>query len=111
MSSIGTSKLAVLVRLKTSKLYLTENRSVNWVIFTREISALRCQDCRKILRWPEVKPVSKVSPAGIAPPRSPGLNNGSVKHWGLSAVVLGAAPTSPVRAFLGVQPGASGTTG
>ena len=71
--STGMSKLGVLVRLKTSKLYFSENRSVNFVILTIETSARFCQGCRKMLRCPVVKLVSKVSPGGIAPPRSPGF--------------------------------------
>ena len=48
-----------------------------------------CQDWRKMLRWPLVKLVSKVSLAGIAPPRAPGCSIGKVKQLGLSAVWLG----------------------
>ena len=108
--SIGTSKLAVLVTLKTSKLNFAENRSVNRVAFTIETSARRCQGCRKMLRCPVVKLVSKVSPGAMAPPRSPGLSCGKVKHAALSAGDPGAAPLAPVRAFDGVQL-PSGTTG
>jgi len=59
-----------------SKLYFRVKRSVMGSAFTNEMLATLCQDCRKILRWPLVKLVSKVSPAGIAPPRSPGWSNG-----------------------------------
>src|SRR6202044_1035879 len=109
------SKLGVLVRLKTSKLYFRETRSLIFVFFTMDMSARRCQAWRKILRWPVVKLVSKVSPGGIAPFRSPGARSGSVKHCDLSAYCglsgVPNAPDTPVSAFFGVQPGANGTMG
>ena len=86
---MGTSKLAVLVTLKTSKLYLSTTRSVSGVTFTSEMLTTLCQVCRKMLRWPVVKLVSKLSPAGIAPPRSPSLSKGKVKQAALRAVSLG----------------------
>jgi hypothetical protein len=109
--SMGMSKLGVFVRLKTSKLYLRANRSDNCVTFKIEMSAFRCHDCRKMLRCPEVKLVSNVSPAGIALFRSPGLSNGTVKQAAFRAGTPGVAPFAPVRALLAVQPGASGTIG
>src|SRR5271165_4901950 len=67
-SSIGISKLAVFVRLKTSKAYFKRERSVIGVNFTSEMSARRCHDCRKILRSPwAMKFVSNGSFVGIAP--------------------------------------------
>src|SRR5271166_4166993 len=106
------SKLLVLVRLKMSKVYFNEKRSVSWVSFTKEMSARLCQDWRKMLRWPLVKLVSKASPVGIAPPRSPGWSKGRVKQEDLSAVSpFPNAPDPPVTAFFAVQPGASGTIG
>src|SRR5580704_757443 len=106
------SKLAVFVRLKTSKLYFKEKRSVSCVSFTNEMSARLCHDWRKMLRWPFVKSVSKVSPAGIAPPRAPGLSKGTVKQEALSATSpFPKAPDAPVTAFFAVQPGARGTIG
>src|SRR3974390_1047904 len=110
MSSIGTSKLAVLVKLKISKLYFTATRSVTCVVFMNEMSAERCHDWRKMLRWPLVKLVSYRSPAGTAPPRSPGLSKGTGKQSDFRAGVL-KAPEAPVTAFFAVQPGASGTIG
>src|ERR1700733_3653891 len=107
---MGMSKLAVLVTLKISRLYFKRTFSVSEVSFTNEILALFCQACRKILRWPVVKLVSNVSPAGMAPPRSPGLSRGKVKQLDLRAGVPNA-PEAPVRAFFAVQPGASGTIG
>src|SRR5579863_1970496 len=107
---MGMSKLLVFVRLKISKVYFNDTPSVIAVTFTNDMSARFCQAWRKMLRWPVVKLVSKVSPAGIAPPRSPGLSRGSVKQDDLRAGVLNA-PEAPVSAFLAVQPGASGTTG
>ena len=81
-SSIGISKLAVLVRLKTSKVYFTEVRSVICVILTSEMSARLCQDCRKILRWPRtMKFVSYGSLEGIAPFKAPAASKGMPKHW------------------------------
>ena len=56
--SMGMSKLGVLVRLNTSKLYLKLTRSVNAVTFTIEMSAFFCHVWRKMLRWPVVKFVS-----------------------------------------------------
>src|SRR5882762_9675005 len=103
---MGMSKLGVFVRLYTSKLYFTENRSDNCVSFSRDTSARRCQDCRNMLRWPEVKLVSKLSPVAIAPFKSPGLSSGSVKQDALRAGALGLLPTAPVSALCGVQPGA-----
>ena len=44
-----------------------------------------CQVWRKMLRCPVVKLVSKVSPAGIAPFKSPGESSGRVKQLELSA--------------------------
>src|SRR5579863_938648 len=105
------SKLEVLVRLKISRLYFIASRSVICVSLTKEMLAAFCHDWRKMLRWPLVKLVSKVSPAGIAPPRSPGLSSGKVKHDDFRAKVPGAAPVWPVSAFFAVQPGASGTIG
>src|SRR5579863_41893 len=107
---MGMSKLLVLVRLKISKLYFRETLSVISVSFTNDMSARFCQAWRKMLRWPVVKLVSKLSPAGIAPPRSPGFSSGSVKQDDLSAGVL-KAPEAPVSAFFAVQPGAKGTMG
>src|SRR5580704_1751959 len=102
---MGMSKLAVLVRLKISRLYFRETRSVMGVTFKKEMSARFCQAWRKMLRWPVVKLVSKVSPAGMAPPRSPGLSSGKVKQFDFNAGVP-KAPEAPVTAFFGVQPGA-----
>jgi len=51
-SSIGISKLAVLVTLKVSNVNFREERSVISVIFVNEMSARLCQDWRRILRWP-----------------------------------------------------------
>src|SRR5271155_4559376 len=115
---MGPSKLAWLSTLKTSKVYFNETRSVMGVTFTSEMSARFCQAWRKMLRWPVVKLVSKVSPGGIAPPRSPGFRSGRVKQLALSAYAdegapgrLAYAPEAPVTALFGVHPGASGTMG
>src|ERR1700683_982549 len=108
---MGTSKLGVLVTLKTSKLNRADTRSVMLVIFTSETSRRRCQDWRKMLRWPVVKFVSKVSPGGIAPPRSSGASSGTVKQAALSAGNPGFAPELPVTAVFGVQLLFSGTIG
>src|ERR1700739_1914344 len=108
---MGMSKLDVFVKLKTSKLNLRAALSVICVSFTSERSVLFCQACRKMFRWPVVKFVSKVSPGGIAPPRSPGLNSGSVKHAASSAGAPGVAPLAPVSAFEGEQLLVNGTIG
>lgn len=50
--SIGMSKLGVFVRLKTSKVYFNENRSVSCVTFKTDMSARRCQDWRKMFLGP-----------------------------------------------------------
>src|SRR5271170_2374053 len=107
------SKLGWFVRLKTSKLYRSETRSVICVCFTIEMSATFCQDCRKMLRCPPLgmKLVSNVSPGGIAPFKSPGASKGTSKHDDLSAGKAKLLPVAPVTAFFGVQPGASGTIG
>ena len=63
-----------------------------------------------MLRSPEAKLVSKVSPAGIAPSKSPGWSRGKVKQDALSAGVV-PAPEVPVTALREVQLGASGTMG
>src|SRR5271170_6509136 len=99
---MGTSKLGVFSRLKTSRVYFNENRSVNDVIFTIEMSAFFCQDCRKMLRWPLVKPVSKLSP-GAMPFVALGVKSGTVKQEALRAGWPGVLPTAPVIAFWGVQ--------
>src|ERR1700683_3124820 len=105
------SKLGVFVKLKMSRLYLTDVRSVICVALMIETSARFCHVCRKILRCPcWMKFVSYVSPGGIAPFNSPGLSRGSVKQAALSAGVL-PAPDAPVRALLAVQPGARGGSG
>src|SRR5882762_85829 len=106
---MGTSKLGVLKTLKTSKEYFRRKRSFNLVSFTIERSIRFCQDCRKMLRWPDVKPVSKGSFIGMAPPNAPGARIGSVKQAGLSASPL--TPFFPVSADFGVQPAARGTMG
>src|ERR1700733_14080367 len=106
--SMGMSKLGVLVMLKTSRVYFRANRSVNCVNLNREISAFFCQDWRKMLRWPEVKFVSNVSPAGT-PLVALGVKSGNVKQDALSAGRPGVTPLAPVRAFFGVHPGASGS--
>src|SRR5882672_2969665 len=110
---MGMSKLGWLVKLKTSKLYFNANLSVNCVSFTMEISARFCQDWRKMLRCPPLgmKLVSNVSPAGMAPPKSPGWRIGIVKQEAFNAGALGLLPVAPVSALWGVQPGASGTIG
>src|ERR1700677_4279590 len=100
------SKLAELVRLYTSKVYLRLMPSLILVIFTSEISARFCQACRKMLRWPFVKSVSKVSPAGTA--ENLGLDEvttGTLKQAGLSAgaLLIPKAPEWPVSAFFGEQ--------
>src|SRR5580704_7949464 len=105
------SKLAVFVTLKTSKLNFSEVLSVICVDFIKEMSVRFCQACRNMLRWPVVKLVSKVSPAGIAPPRSPGLSSGRVKQAAFSAGAPGVAPLAPVSAFEGVHDELRGTTG
>src|SRR5258708_13106862 len=51
--SMGMSKLGVLVKLNTSKVYFNANRSVIWVNFERELSAFFCHDCPTILRRPD----------------------------------------------------------
>src|ERR1700674_5575859 len=109
-----------------SKLYLNETRSVNCVVLTTDKSARLCQGWRKMLRWPDVKLVSKTSPAGLAPEglaglptdgpgiapfKSPGFSRGTVKQFGFKAGTPGVAPLAPVSAFFAVQPGASGTMG
>src|SRR5216684_7745929 len=105
------SKLAVFVTLKTSNVNFIETRSVNCVALIREASVRRCQGCRKMLRCPVVKVVSKMSPAGIAPFRSPGLSSGSVKQFGSRAGTPGTVPLAPVTAFEGEQLEANGTIG
>src|SRR4029077_943566 len=111
--SIGMSKLGWFVKLKTSKVYFSENRSVICVVFRSDTSARFCQACRKILRCPPLgmKLVSKVSPGGIAPPKSPGFSKGRVKHEAFRAGELGLLPMAPVTAFCGVHPDAKGTMG
>ncbi len=53
--SIGMSKLAVLVRLKTSKRVPHRDALGDLAWSSRcEMSARLCQDCRKMLRWPLV---------------------------------------------------------
>src|SRR6266436_8436645 len=110
---MGMSKLGWLVRLKTSTLYFSETRSVNAVIFKMEMSDRFCQDWRKMLRCPPLgmKLVSNVSPAGMAPPKSPGWRIGIVKQEAFNAGALGSLPVAPVSAFWGVQQGESGTIG
>src|SRR5580698_10494109 len=106
------SKLGVFVRLYTSKVYFAVKRSFNLVVFTIEISARRCQACRKMFRCPLLtKVVSYGSLLGIAPFSAPGASNGTVKHSGRRWVVPGCAPENLVTAFCGVQPGARGTIG
>ena len=51
---------------------------LNCSIFTREASARFWKGWRKILRWPLVKVVSKLSPLGT--PSVPGESSGSVKQ-------------------------------
>jgi hypothetical protein len=89
--------------LNTSKVYFNENRSVIWVTFEREISAFFCHVWRKMLRWPEVKLVSKVSPAGI-PFVALGVSNGKVKQAAFNAGWPGVTPLNPVTAPFGVHP-------
>src|SRR5580692_302221 len=110
---MGMSKLGWFVRLKTSREYFRETRSVIAVSFTMERSARFCQDCRKMLRCPPlgIKLVSNVSPGGIAPPKSPGWSTGTVKQDALSAGALILLPVAPVTALCGVHPGANGTIG
>src|ERR1700680_988047 len=92
-SSIGISKLAVLVTLKISNVNFREERSVIPVIFLSEMSARLCHDWRKILRWPwSMKFVSYGSLEGIAPFKAPGLSKGSPKQLGLSAGEPGTVP-------------------
>src|ERR1700740_3303112 len=104
------SKLGVLVTLNTSKLNLIFTRSVNWVSFTADTSARFCHACRKMFRCPVVKFVSNVSPAGTAPPKSPGFNKGTVKQAAFNAGEPGVAPLAPVSACDGEHP-LRGTTG
>ncbi len=56
--SMGMSKLAVFVRLNTSKLNLSAALSVICVVFTSEMSVRFCQACLKMFRCPVVKLVS-----------------------------------------------------
>src|SRR5450631_2726956 len=115
-SSIGISKLAVFVRLKTSMVNFNEERSVIWVVFESERSQRFCQVWRKILRWPwSMKLVSYGSLAGIAPFKAPGLSKGKPKQEAFSANEFGSnglecAPEDPVSACLGEHP-ERGTTG
>src|SRR4029077_13454646 len=115
-SSIGISKLAVFVRLNTSMVNFSEERSVIWIVFEIDISQRFCHVCRKILRWPcSMKLVSYGSFAGMAPSKAPGLSKGKPKQDAFKANEFGSdelacAPDDPVSACLGEQP-ASGTTG
>src|ERR1700691_812869 len=106
MKFSGTSRLAVLVRLNMSRLYLAETLSENFVSLTMERSVRFCHACRKILRCPVVNVVSKGSLEGMAPLRAPGLSKGTVKQFALSAGPF--TPLNPVYASLGVQFGLSG---
>src|SRR5258708_6094559 len=109
--SIGMSKLGVFVTLKTSKVNFSETRSVTCVALISERSVRRCQGCRKMLRCPVVKVVSKMSPAGIAPFRSPGLSTGSAKQFASKAGTFGTVPLAPVTAFEAEQFEVRGTIG
>src|ERR1700722_17432836 len=96
--------------LNTSKVYFNENRSVIWVSFEREMSAFFCQAWRKMLRWPEVKLVSKISPGGT-PFVALGVSTGNVRQDAFRAGRPGVTPLAPVTALCGVQPGARGSIG
>src|SRR5271169_4077466 len=106
-SSIGISKLAVFVRLNTSMVNFSDERSVIWIVFETDISQRFCHVCRKILRWPwSMKLVSYGSLAGIAPFKAPGLSRGKPKQEAFRAYELGSAglacaPEDPVSACLG----------